>query len=134
MRRWYTLVVGFVVFIWLMTENTQVVTVTVLGAVLTAIVAGERFERWQRCQRRRDRQLAGWQATLAGGLFAGMVILVTVTLMFVKSAVHSHLFFDYPVEVMGQMLLRLPPAMLAGSLIAGGAWLCLRALSSATAK
>ncbi|MCB9457672.1 MAG: hypothetical protein H6671_16935 [Anaerolineaceae bacterium] len=109
---------GLLVFLWLSPEDNHVWPVAVLGAGLALMVGGlaviSRFggrvipRRW----------------LLLSGALAGLVVgaggaVAAAGLMLVKTALHSHIYPDYPLPLILAMLERAPAWGLAGLLVGG---------------
>ena len=110
---------GILAFIWLGFEDNSTLSVAVLGtllsvlSVLTAIrTYGPRTPLAPRLW------LPGF--VLSGALMGGGAIVITIILMFFKTAWHSHAFPDYPVPLMAAMLARLPLWIVGGACIGAG--------------
>jgi multisubunit Na+/H+ antiporter MnhE subunit len=110
---------GLVLFVWMSLEDNGTLTVSLLGTGLaTALILYQAFER-----------IGGKELSMRFfvGLFVGLGTLIgmvsplaTILLMFFKTAWHGHGFPDYPLELMHDMLFRLPAWALAGGLLGLG--------------
>lgn len=106
-----TLAYGIVVFLWLTPEENSVISVTLLG-VGGALLAGLHLA--YRLRPVRHGALIG-----IGALAGASASLITALLMFLKTAVHAHLFPDYPPLLLIGILERLPTWTVAGGLLGG---------------
>lgn len=110
---------GLLVFLWLSPEDNHVWPVAALGAGLSLMVGGLAV-----ISRFGGRWLPGrW--LLPGGALVGLVMgaggaLAAAGLMLLKTALHSHIYPDYPLPLILAMLERAPAWGLAG-LLTGGA-------------
>jgi hypothetical protein len=110
---------GLVLFIWMSFEDNGTFTVSVLGAGLaTALILYQALER-----------IGGKELSMRffipllvglGALIGAASSLATILLMFFKTAWHGHGFPDYPLELMRDMLFRLPAWAIAGGLLGIG--------------
>jgi hypothetical protein len=116
---------GLILFIWMSLEDNGTLTVSLLGTGLaTALILYQVFERF-----------AGKELAMRfffplfigfGALIGAASSIATFLLMFFKTAWHGHGFPDYPLELMRDMLFRLPAWALAGALIALSVTLLIR--------
>jgi hypothetical protein len=97
-------------------EDNGTLTVSLLGAGLaTALILYQTLARFA------GKELETRFLFPALGAFIGAVSpIATIFLMFFKTAWHGHGFPDYPLELMRDMLYRLPVWALAGCLIGFG--------------
>ncbi len=110
---------GVLAFLWLGFEDHGMLSVTLLGtllAVLSVLLAVRTYGPHTPLVPRV--WLVGF--VLVGALMGGGAVLLTVGLMFFKTAWHSHAFPDYPVSLMLVMLARLPLWMIGGACIGAG--------------
>jgi multisubunit Na+/H+ antiporter MnhE subunit len=107
---------GLLVFVWMSLEDNGTLTVSLLGAGLaTALILYQTFKRFA------GEELATrFLFPLLGLLIGAASPIATILLMFFKTAWHGHEFPDYPLELMRDMLFRLPAWALAGGLIGLG--------------
>lgn len=118
------LALALVVFIWSGIEDTDVITVTVLGVALSiagvAWILGKRDldQRWKR-------HGLVLLAMMAGACAGALSSLMTVALMLFKDIRHGHVFPDYSPALMLAMLERLPIWTIAGALMGCGCALLL---------
>jgi hypothetical protein len=110
---------GLILFIWMSLEDNGTLTVSLLGTGLATVLI-----LYQSLQRigGRDLSMRFFFALCLGiGALIGAASTISTTLlMFFKTAWHGHEFPDYPLELMGDMLFRLPAWALAGGLIGLG--------------
>ena len=114
--RWLVIAYGLVMLAWMSTEANDIRLVTLLGcigAVLIAVLQVTQRVGGQILSRRAWIFGAAW----IGALIGAGVSLLTAAFMFTKTAWHSHLFPDYPVEMMIAVLLRAPVWALAGAML-----------------
>lgn len=113
------LVGGVTVFGWLGLEDNTVTSVAALGTAIALYAAV--MQLWQRIG---GKVLPLRYALIGSALFgAGVGILSVISivaLMFLKTALHSHVFPDYPPLQMLAMLERLPAWAASGALIGLG--------------
>lgn len=107
---------GLILLIWMSLENRSTLTVSLLGTGAAIIYIGI----WL-INRYCDREL-GFRLWFAGFVLSGTVIgaasaLITGILMFFKSGWHGHLYPDYPPQMIGAMLSRMPLWSISGTLI-----------------
>lgn len=119
---------GGLTLLWLSVEDNSVLPVTVLGTWLAGLLLVIWTGRQYGAQ---DLPLRLWLpgAGLLGVIGGAAATLMIVALMFFKTAWHSHLFPDYPSQMMLDMLAGLPLRALAGGCIglaAGLLWLAVR--------
>jgi multisubunit Na+/H+ antiporter MnhE subunit len=110
---------GLVIFIWMSLEDNGTFTVSLLGAGLaTSLILYQALER-----------IGGKELSMRffipllvglGALIGAASSLATILLMFFKTAWHGHGFPDYPLELMRDMLFRLPAWAIAGGLLGIG--------------
>ena len=107
---------GLLIFVWMSLEDNGTLTVSLLGAGLaTALILYQSFKRFA------GKELASRFLFPILGLSIGAASpIATIFLMFFKTAWHGHDFPDYPLELMRDMLFRLPLWAVAGSLIGIG--------------
>lgn len=113
--RFALLAYGLLIFLWISLEDNGTLTVSLLGAGLaTALILYQVFER-----------IGGKELPVRfyfpifiglGALIGAASSIATTLLMFFKTAWHGHSFPDYPLELMRDMLFRLPVWALAGAL------------------
>lgn len=121
--------IGLAAFLWLSPEDNQVWPVVLLGTALgvigTALAVANRFG---------GRVIPAWgiipALALLGAVTGAASTLAAVMLMFLKTALHSHSYPDYPPGLMLAMLERLPAWALAGLLAGIAAGLFRRAWMS----
>lgn len=111
--RWLSIGVGVAAFSWMSVEDTSTLPVATLG-VLIALCG---VSLWLLNQP--DWQPSALVLCLTGGLIGALGALVTVVLMFLKTAWHSHITPDYPPLMMLAMLERAPVWALAGLCLGG---------------
>ncbi|MGB1285190.1 MAG: hypothetical protein ACPG7F_01555 [Aggregatilineales bacterium] len=107
---------GLMLLVWLSTEDNSTLTVALLGtglAILSVLL-------W--LLQHYGGQVFSGRILTVGAIFIGAItgagaVLATVLLMFLKTAWHSHIFPDYPAQMMLDMLTRLPVWALAGGLL-----------------
>jgi hypothetical protein len=109
------LLYGIILFLWMRLEDFQTLPVVVFGTALAALI------------------LMGWMlgklggktismralllgAILCGGVFGLSAAIAAAALMFFKTAVHAHVFPDYPPAQILAMLTLAPAWALAGAL------------------
>lgn len=127
--RWLAIGYAIMLFLWMSTEDNAPLTVSVLGLVGTLLIAAGQATRSPTKPPAETTQASGWPLLLGawwGGLIGAGASVFTAGLMFFKTAWHSHLFPDFPIEMMLAMLLRAPVWGLAGALM-GVALVLLRA-------
>jgi Co/Zn/Cd efflux system component len=109
LKRWWLILAGIAIFFWSSTEDNHVIVVSLLALnfVMALLLHKNTAERWQ----------VSYKAMLWGALAGIATNLLTVGLMFFKTAWHSHIAPDFPVGMMLAMLLRLPWWALAGALV-----------------
>jgi multisubunit Na+/H+ antiporter MnhE subunit len=117
--RFLLLAYGLVLFIWMSLEDNGTFTVSLLGAGLaTALILYQTLER-----------IGGKELSMRffiplfvgiGALIGAASSFATIMLMFFKTAWHGHGFPDYPLELMRDMLFRLPIWAMVGGLIGLG--------------
>jgi hypothetical protein len=116
--RWLSLATlgyGIAAFIWLTPEDTLWVAVVLglLGALLAALhLVYRKFGGRRLSERMRFLGMIALGAGIGGGTAC-----VTAGLLFLKSAIHAHLFPDYPLTYLLAVLARAPTWALAGGLI-----------------
>jgi hypothetical protein len=113
--RWLVIAYGLALLAWMGTEANAMLTVALLGCCGACLIAT-----LQVTQQVGGRALR-WQMWLPGAVWLGALLgagcsLFTAALMFFKTAWHSHLFPDFPVEMMVAVLARAPLWALAGAL------------------
>lgn len=116
--RWFpaaALIYGAILLGWLTPEENGVVSVTLLGGGASLLVGIGAYHRLPQSLRHSPLGLPLWGALIGAGS-----TLTTIFLMFFKTALHSHLFPDYPLFLMLATLDRLPAWTLAGFLIGAG--------------
>ncbi len=113
---------GLALFIWLQVEDNTPVAAAILGGGLAALLTLDRLARSLPPRR----WIAG--AALLGAIAGLGGVLATVTLMLLKTGMHSHSFPDYPPGEMLAMLQRAPTWALAGALAGVGLALAVKAL------
>lgn len=125
--RWYpaaALIYGAILLGWLTPEENGVVSVTLLGVGASLLIGIGAYHRLPQSLRHSPLGLPLWGALIGAGS-----TLTTILLMFFKTALHSHLFPDYPLFLMLAMLERLPSWALAGALLGAGVSLLKRSLA-----
>lgn len=112
--RWLTILVGIALLLWLSREENSVRSVTLYGLTVSALGLAlwlsDRFAGW-----RIPGKLLPVFAALTGALLGLSTGLVTAGLMLFKSALHNHVFPDYPPTLMGAILERIPTWTMAGA-------------------
>lgn len=130
--RWWILLYGVIVFLWLSPEDDHVLPVVLLGLSGSALlVVSWLIDKF-------GGQLFATRETLfitigAGGVIGGGTSAITAALMLFKNARHAHLFPDYPALMIGAILERAPIWGLAGALVGlsiGLVWLALGQVQS----
>jgi hypothetical protein len=117
--RWGIVLLGAIAFLWLSVEDTAVTSVAALGSTLALHVS--LMQLWRRIGGRTlSSRYVPIGATLFGAGVGSLSVISTVALMFLKTALHSHVFPDYPPLQMLAMLERLPAWAAAGALIGLG--------------
>jgi hypothetical protein len=125
--RWAAILCGMAILLWLGVEDNYVWPVTLLGTGISALT----IILWtldRLCGKAIPGHYVPWLAVLMGALVGLGAALATVILMLFKNAWHSHIFLDFPAELMGAILLRAPLWALAGGMTGLGlglAWLAL---------
>jgi hypothetical protein len=111
-----TFIFGLTFFVWIGYEDTTLLPVTMLGAVLPPIFLAHFLMR-----RFGGVPLPAHKGMLllgAGGLLAGCLTpLTTAVLMAIKVSLHSHAFPDYPPEAVLSVMARTPVWALGGLLL-----------------
>lgn len=119
----YMVFVVFGVFmltlLWLGVEDTTLLPPVLLAVGLTLSV-GVRVLAYQRGGQHYSRGKALMDGLLLGALGGLITTMLTIVLMFLKTAMHSHAYPDYPPQVMFAVLMRAPAWSAAGALIALG--------------
>lgn len=119
------MLLGVMILIWLSVEDQGTISVHLFGFVVAFVLllqmtlrtyAGSPY-----------RQLRGGFWLTMGGLLGVLTAITTTLLMFLKTALHSHVYPDYPVEMMLATLLRAPVWGMVGLLIVSGGLLIQRA-------
>ena len=114
-RRHLLVFTGVVIFLWSGVEDNHVFAVTALGGLsaisLTAILLSSRFA----IPALAKAHMLPLAAT-TGALVGSLASLSTTALMLFKDVRHSHVFPDYPPEMILAILERLPFWALAGGL------------------
>ena len=127
--RWGSFILGGVVLLWLSIEDTAVTSVTALGTASALYIST--LQLWQRIG---GRALPMRYLLMGAPLFGTGVgifsVICVVALMFLKTAMHSHIFPDYPPLQMIAMLERIPAWAAAGGLIGLGMALIVRGLGT----
>lgn len=106
-----TIIFGIVCFFWLSPDEAGwlVIPLGIGGAVLLTLHLARQV---------RKIALAKWlQLTLFGAISGALATVTTAGLMFFKTALHNHIYPDYPLIVILGMLARAPAWALAGALI-----------------
>jgi hypothetical protein len=117
--RWGIVLLGAIAFLWLSVEDTAVTSVAALGSALALHIS--LMQLWRRIGGRTlSSRYVPIGATLFGAGVGSLSVISTVALMFLKTALHSHVFPDYPPLQMLAMLERLPAWAAAGALIGLG--------------
>lgn len=110
------LVYGGMLMFWLSLEDNGIVSVSLLGMGAVLVFVGDWL--WRRYGDTSVRiEAIVPLLILLGGLFGTLANLVTVFLMFFKTAWHAHLFPDYPNDILLSTLQRLPVWAGAGALL-----------------
>jgi hypothetical protein len=119
MFRWWVILWGGAVFVWISLEDNGTLPVAILGTGSAILFALSRLLR-----NFGGRQLsprAAWLgAPLVSGVTGAMAAVCTALLMFLKTAIHAHIFPDYPPAQILAMLERAPIWAVAGLLIGLG--------------
>lgn len=107
---------GLLIFFWMSLEDNGTLTVSLLGAGLaTALILYQILARFGG----KDLETRFF-FPICGALIGAASSITTVLLMFFKTAWHGHEYPDYPIELMRDMLFRLPAWALAGGLFGLG--------------
>jgi hypothetical protein len=113
--RWAVIAVGVALLLWMSREENSVRSVTLFGLAVSslglAVWISDRF-----AGRRIPARLLPAFAVITGAVFGLSTGIVTTGLMLLKSALHSHVVPDYPPELMGAILERIPAWTVAGAL------------------
>jgi len=110
---------GILAFIWLGFEDNSTLSVAVLGTLLSVLSSLMAIRTYgPRTPLAPRLWLPGF--VLSGAIMGGGATVMTVILMFFKTAWHGHAFPDYPVPLMAAMLARLPLWMMGGACIGAG--------------
>jgi hypothetical protein len=112
---------GLLIFVWMSLEDNGTLTVSLLGAGLaTALILYQLLKLFNFSSE--EWPVFGFFVFwFVLGIFVGAAsTIATILLMFFKTAWHGHEFPDYPLELMSDMLVRLPAWALAGGLIGLG--------------
>lgn len=126
--RLITIVYGMVAFFWLSVEDNNTWVVTLFGLALAVLLTTRTvFQHF-------SGKIIGSHYIFPGFFLVGMLMglgtsIATIGLMFIKNALHSHLFPDYPLAHMLAILERAPIWGLAGGFLGlslSFAWLALR--------
>ncbi|MDX2136595.1 MAG: hypothetical protein SF123_00745 [Chloroflexota bacterium] len=117
--RWLAFGWAVLVFVWFSLEDNHVLPVALLGAGTALLYAT--MQVW----RRLGAQMLRLRTALVGALLLGAAVGVgavvsTTFLMFFKTALHAHVFPDFPPAQMLAMLERAPAWALAGALVSVG--------------
>lgn len=132
MFRWLVIIWGGAAFVWLSLEDNQTLPVTILGTGSAILFAVSRL--FRSFGGRRLSPTAVWLGSpLFGGVTGAMAAVSTAMLMFLKTAIHAHVFPDYPPAQILAMLERAPAWAGAGLLIGLGIMLAWRGLSERSA-
>jgi len=123
--RWLSLlniVVGIAVFMWLSPDERGWVVVG-YGWALAALTVINGWFGWRTKPRRRHWQIVAMVS--AGGIMGVSAAIYTAGLMLLKTALHNHVYPDYPLSVIIGIFARLPAWATAGALIgaASAVWL-----------
>ncbi len=111
---------GLASFAWLVSESNQITPVLLLSAAWVASVGVPRAAR--RIAARGGRRRAGI-AALAGGILGALVPLLTVALMLIKVALHSHVQPDFSLGDLLVVLGRIPAWAIGAGLLGAAAGL-----------
>ncbi|QPC84863.1 hypothetical protein G4Y79_10980 [Phototrophicus methaneseepsis] len=122
--RLLTLAWGAVIFSWLMVEDDRVASVVVIGLGGVLLVVATNMMQRYGGQILRQRDYAAL-LTVMGLFVGGGSAASAAALMFLKTALHSHIYPDYPVGLMLAMLARIPAWGAAGALLGFSVWLLL---------
>ncbi|MEQ8672935.1 MAG: hypothetical protein RIC84_06945 [Aggregatilineales bacterium] len=126
--RWLVICWAVIIFFWLSREDSDVLGVVLLGIWGAMLFCGSWITR-NLGGRHVSRSSAVGVCLLGGGVVGIMTGLITAGLMFFKNVRHAHIFPDYPFEMIGAILERVPIWGIAGALfgLAGGLmWIAIR--------
>ena len=130
--RLLTLAYGLTLFLWFSWEDNYVWPVAAFGVGLSLLLVALTV-----MNKLGGRMISGRYVPLTAVVLGALVglggAIATTGLMFFKNALHAHLFFDYPAQLMLAMLERAPIWGLAGALVGFGGgllWLAARPASS----
>jgi hypothetical protein len=114
----YALGYGAILLVWLSTENTTTLIVSLLGIGLSALLGWLAMLRWLGGRAFSRRQwLLGM--ILVGGMIGFGAVWMTIGLMIFKNGWHSHAYPDFAPELITDMLHRLLPWTIAGAMLGG---------------
>lgn len=117
--RWLIIVWAGIVFLWISLEDNHALPVAILGTGSVLLFAAYRL-----LTRLGGRTIAGAAALVGIPLLGGLVGMAsavgTAALMFLKTAIHAHIFPDYPAAQIIAMLERVPAWAAAGGLVGCG--------------
>lgn len=115
---------GIVILLWLSLEDNQIWPVTILGTGTAFLGMLSFLSRRYGAHQFEGRSLL-MLGVVAGGITGASAVASVAALMFFKSAWHSHIYPDFPPQLILDMLSRLPAWGLAGALLGLGAALWL---------
>ncbi len=117
--RWLVIVWAGAVFLWISLEDHQTLPVALLGTGCVVLFAVVRLlQRFGGAAV--PARLAWLAAPLIGGLVGAASAVAASLLMFMKTAIHAHVFPDYPYAQIIAMLQLAPTWLAAGALIGLG--------------
>jgi hypothetical protein len=126
--RWLVIAWGGAIFLWISLEDNPTLPVAILGVGSAALITLSRL--FGRIGGHQIRLRSAWLgAPLVGGVVGAVAAVFTALLMFLKTAMHAHIFPDYPTAQILAMLQRAPAWGAAGVLIGLGymlAWWSMR--------
>lgn len=106
---------GLLMFIWMGPEENVVWPVVLMGMGLAVLSVTWGIQRWLV-----GTSIVGYYvppcAALTGSIIGVSAMLTTAGLMFFKNALHAHVFWDYPPDMIAAMLTRALSWGLAGGL------------------
>lgn len=126
--RWLAFGWAVAIFIWFSVEDNHVLPVALLGAGAALLYAA--MQVWRRLGGQTlSLRTALIGAPLLGAAVGGGAAIATTFLMFFKTALHAHVFPDFPPAQMLALLERAPAWGLAGALTGVGVVLVCFAIS-----
>lgn len=109
-----TLLYGIILFFWLSPEDS-IWLVSVLGWGMSILAVTHTLYRFS--GRTIPRRFLFPAAVALGGMIGGGAVISTILLMFMKTALHNHIYPDYGFPLMAGTAERLPAWVLAGALL-----------------